>query len=68
MSLSESLMRRPAVLAATGLSKSSLYAMIAEGRFPAPLKISARAVAWNASDVSEWIVSRPPAFDRGSGK
>lgn len=68
MPLAESLMRRPAVLAATGLSKSSLYAMMAEGRFPAPLKISTRSVAWNARDVSAWIASRPSASERGSDK
>jgi hypothetical protein len=35
--------------------------MIAEGRFPPPRKIGARAVAWNEADVREWIDSRPLA-------
>lgn len=56
------LMRRPAVLAATGLSKSSLYQMIHEGRFPAPRRVGLRAVAWRAEDISEWIDSRPPTL------
>jgi len=68
MPFSESLMRRPEVLAVTGLSKSSLYAMIAEGRFPAPRRIGVRAVAWNAESVRTWIDTRPLAFVRGSGK
>jgi prophage regulatory protein len=64
---SSALMRRPAVLAATGLSKSYLYQLVAEGRFPAPRKIGMRAVAWNEADVREWIDSRPPVFVRAVG-
>lgn len=46
---------------ATGLSKSHLYAMIRRGEFPAPVRLSARAVAWRESDVMAWIESRPSA-------
>src|SRR5262245_37661258 len=38
----ERLMRRPAVEDATGLPEGTLYQFIAEGRFPKPIKISAR--------------------------
>ncbi len=54
------LIRRPAVEAATGLSKSGLYKLVLEGRFPAPRRVGARAVAWRADDVDAWINSRPP--------
>ena len=57
----EILMRRPAVEAKTGLSRSALYAMMAEGRFPRPVRISAKAVAWRASEVAAWMASREAA-------
>ena len=37
-------LRRPAVEAMTGLSRSTIYAMMAEGEFPRPLKLGKRAV------------------------
>lgn len=40
-----------------GLSKSSIYAFIAEGTFPKQVKIGRRAVAWLASDIYAWIDS-----------
>lgn len=58
----KALMRRPAVEAATGLSKSGLYKMIGEGRFPAPRRVGVRAVAWLRDDVDGWIHSRPPTL------
>lgn len=42
-----------------GLSKTSIYALIKEGDFPMPLQITSRSVAWKASDVAEWVNSRP---------
>ena len=45
------LLRLPAVVAATGLPKSTLYFYVRAGRFPAPVRIGARAVAWPAAAV-----------------
>jgi prophage regulatory protein len=44
--LSNTILRRPHVEEATGLSSSTLYAMMAEGTFPRPVKLSKRAVGW----------------------
>lgn len=52
------LMRLPAVLEKTGHTRSRLYDEISAGRFPAPVKIGARAVAWPEADVDEWIAER----------
>ncbi len=60
------LLRMAAVIALTGLSKSSLYRMIAEGRFPAPVRLSERARAWAESEVLAWIAERV-AGPRGAG-
>jgi prophage regulatory protein len=49
------LIRSREVQAITGLPKSSLHNMARAGRFPAPLKLGARAVAWREQDVQTWI-------------
>lgn len=52
------LIRKPAVVKATGLPQSTLYRLISEGRFPAPIKVGERASAWLESEVAAWIASR----------
>jgi len=59
-------LRRPAVEAATGLSRSSIYAMMDSGYFPRPIRIGKRAVAWPESAVNEWLASRPIANQNGA--
>ncbi len=39
----------------TGLSRSTIYMRIAEKRFPKPIKLGERAVAWLESDVNAWM-------------
>lgn len=55
------LIRRPELEAMTGLPKSTLYDHLQAGTFPAPVKLSARSVAWRLSDVEAWIESRSNA-------
>jgi prophage regulatory protein len=52
-------LRRPAVEAATGLSRSSIYDMMDRGEFPRPVRIGKRAVAWPENAISEWLSNRP---------
>ena len=52
-------LRLPAVLKITGLSRSTLYRMVAEHTFPAPVKLHTRAVAWNPRPVRKWVIERP---------
>ncbi len=47
-------LRLPQVLAVTGLGRSMIYQMEAEGRFPPRVRIGARAVGWVESEVQEW--------------
>ncbi len=61
-----SLLRRPAVERRVGLSRSAIYARMAEGSFPTPVRIGARAVAWRDSDVTTWINSRPLVVEGGA--
>ena len=59
--MEEKLMRRRDVEELTGLSRASIYRLIAEGEFPRPVRVSATAVRWRASDIAVWIQSRPVA-------
>ena len=52
------LIRRPEVIAKVGLQTSQIYDLIAEGRFPTPVPIGARAVAWLESEIDAWIDAR----------
>ena len=52
------IMKRPAVEAQTGLSRSSLYRKIQAGEFPAPVRLGKRAVGWNSKAVERWINDR----------
>lgn len=55
------LLRKPEVLRMTGLAGSTLYAYMAQGRFPKPRKIGPRNVAWSQADIAAWVASRPVA-------
>lgn len=56
--MQQTLLRRPLVEEHTGLSRASIYAMMAEGAFPKPVRIGKRAVAWRQSDIATWIEQR----------
>lgn len=51
--------RLPAVIEATGLSRSTIYDKTKDGTFPRPVKLSSRAIAWPESVITEWLESRP---------
>ena len=55
--INQSLIRLPEVLKRTGFGKAWVYRLISEGRFPAPVKIGVRAVAFVESEVDEWVQS-----------
>jgi predicted DNA-binding transcriptional regulator AlpA len=46
------------VKALTGLSKSSLYELIRDNNFPAPIHLGPRTVAWVSSEVRQWAAER----------
>lgn len=53
------LLRRQQVIERVGLSRSSIYSYMSQNLFPRPIKIGARAVAWDVNAINEWIASRP---------
>lgn len=58
------LLRLPAVIAATGLSRSSIYRAEAAGRFPARLRVSERVTAWRCDELDRWLSERPRAVEQ----
>ena len=54
-------LRLPEVAARCGYSRPSIYRLIAEGSFPKPHKLGARASGWRESDIEQWCQSRQEA-------
>lgn len=50
--------RMPAVVAATGLSRSTVLRAVKAGTFPEPIHIGPHAVAWDAGAVAQWQLDR----------
>jgi prophage regulatory protein len=48
-------LRLPEVLSRVAMGKTKVYAMIGEGRFPAPKKLGHRTAVWSASQVDGWM-------------
>ena len=40
------------------ISRSSLYAKVKQGKFPAPVKLGERASGWIEDEIDEWIEQR----------
>lgn len=57
----KALARRRQVEQLVQLSRSTIYANVKAGTFPAPIRIGARAVAWRLSEVEAWLEARPLA-------
>ena len=57
----KALARRRQVEQLVQLSRSSIYAAVKAGTFPAPVRIGARAVAWRISEIEQWLEARPLA-------
>lgn len=53
-----SLLRLPSVINATGLSRSGVYAYIADGLLPKPVKIGERATAWPSDELDSIVRAR----------
>jgi prophage regulatory protein len=51
-------LRRRAVETITGLSRSTIYARMNAGAFPAAIRLGGRSVGWIADEIEAWIASR----------
>jgi prophage regulatory protein len=52
------MLRLPQVIEATGLGKTTIYALQADADFPMCVKITAHSVAWVEEEVQAWIAAR----------
>jgi len=55
MLVADRIIRLKTVLARAGLSRSTIYRKIAEGTFPAQVRISVNGAGWRESDIDRWI-------------
>ena len=51
--------RMAAVVRMTGLGRSTIYRLVAEQKFPLPVRLAKRAVAWRRVDLEMWSAGRP---------
>ena len=65
--MTHNILRLPAVKARTGLSRSTIYLRISEGRFPAPVSLGGRAVGWIEAEIQGWLEDRIQA-SRGNSQ
>ncbi len=56
--MNNKVLRLKAVKDSTGLSRSSIYAMIKSCEFPSNISLGSRSVGWLESDIQKWINSR----------
>ena len=52
------ILRLPEVMARTGLSRSTIYVRLEQGRFPRPVSLGSSAVGWVEAEVDEWMRER----------
>jgi prophage regulatory protein len=57
-SANERLVRLPECESIVSLKKSAIYAGVKAKTFPAPIKLSPRAVAWTFTSLQDWIADR----------
>jgi len=65
MNTPKQFLRLPAVIALVGKSRTAIYRDIQAGIFPASIRIGARSVAWDSTEIEKWqaeriIATRPP--------
>ena len=52
-------LRMWAVTRMTGLGRSTIYRLVAQDRFPSPVRLANRAIAWRRTDLERWSDGRP---------
>ena len=55
------LLRRVEVERLLGISKATIYARMAAGDFPRPLRIAPNAVRWRRDELMAWLEARERA-------
>jgi prophage regulatory protein len=53
------ILRLKEVIQCTGLSRASIYRLVADGAFPLPISLGTRSTGWHEAEVDEWCATRP---------
>jgi prophage regulatory protein len=61
-------LRLPQVIERVGLSRSTIYSLIDQGRFPPAIPLSVQARAWSSKAIEEWMQERLADGDTGPAK
>ena len=64
--MNDRLLTRPEVETHCGIARSTIYRLMRSGQFPEPVKVGPRAVRWPASEIEEWLNTRPRATGEGT--
>lgn len=55
--MTDRILRFAEVSARTGLKRTTIYARIKAGSFPAPVALGTHHVGWRESEIAAWIAS-----------
>jgi prophage regulatory protein len=58
MSLSRKILRRPAVIQKTGLSRATIQREEAAGRFPGRIQLARNSIGWFEDEIDRFVESR----------
>lgn len=53
-----SILRLAHVISRTGLSRSTIYQRMYDGKFPRQINLGANSVGWLENEIDEWIIQR----------
>lgn len=53
--------KKPGKLAILPFSAATLWRMVKDGKFPSPIKLSARITAWRVEDIRAWMAQQGAA-------
>ena len=57
--MKNTILRLPAVILRTSISRSNIYHKISKGEFPKQISLgSKRSVGWVESEIDEWIIQQ----------
>jgi prophage regulatory protein len=57
--MNDQMLRAPAVMARTGLSRTTIWRRVRAGTFPAPTELGVNSVGWPASAITAWLENQP---------
>ncbi|HEX7934831.1 MAG TPA: AlpA family transcriptional regulator [Paraburkholderia sp.] len=52
------MLRLPAVIQKTGLSRSQIYRLVEMGSFPGQVHLGERTAAWIEAEIEQWLTER----------